>query len=300
MFPEVFDSSILAKLKSCPTDYHLTYEEDWKPKGLSVHLHAGGAFAYALEVTRRAFYIDGLGREAAIEKGVGALLTKYGDFEAPSHGSGSAKTAERMAGAFVFYWDHYPLNHETAYPILLPGGDRAVEFSFAHPLPIDHPETGNPILYAGRMDAILSYANGVFIFDEKTTSSLGPTWGDKWDLRSQFTGYCWGARESGIPVNGVVVRGVSILKTKYETQEAITYRPDHQINRWYVELLHHIERAKEWYKRGEWFHALDDACESYGGCPFKKVCMADIPEPYLESYFERRHWDPVTRKETLR
>jgi hypothetical protein len=149
------------------------------------------------------------------------------------------------------------------------------------------------------MDALLSYAGGVFICDEKTASSLGPTWSRQWDLRSQFSGYAWGCRESGIRVDGCIVRGVSILKTKYDTQEAISYRPTWQVDRWYEEMLRWIEDIKLCWARGEWRHNLDHACGDFGGCAFRNACSSQDETPWLETYFVRKHWDPLTRTETL-
>lgn len=301
-FPEVFDSSMLHDLKSCQRLFQLASMDHWKSKTSNVHLHAGGAFAKGVEVTRRAFYEQQLDSEVAIERGVQALLEAYGDFDCPQD---SAKSATRMAGALVFYWDNYPLTHEAAFPVLLPGGKRGIEFSFIHPLPIDHPETGNPILYSGRMDGILNYAGGIYVTDEKTTTQLGASWPKQWDLRAQFTGYCWGARQSGIPVAGALIRGVSILKTKYETMESVVPRPEWQIDRWYTELLEWITDAKGWWERGkkqkgfQWRHNLDSHCAAYGGCGFRNICLSQQPQSWLETAFERRYWDPVERKEIM-
>jgi hypothetical protein len=203
-----------------------------------------------------------------------------------------------MLGAFEFYFSNYPLDHTTP-PIILPGGRQAIEFSFAEPLPILHPETGNPLIYCGRMDAILAFAGGNFICDEKTTSSLGPTWSRQWDLRAQFTGYAWGCGKAGIHIDGALVRGVSILKTKYETQQAISYRPEWQIDRWYSELLDWIEDMIRDWKRGKFRHSLDHACADFGGCAFRLACSSQDETSWLETSFERRFWNPLTRVETL-
>lgn len=294
-FPRVFDSSMLATLKSCPQLFYKIYIAEWKAKELSVHLHAGKAFAKGLEVAREAFFVNGKSAEDSVGEGLRALLTSYGDFECPAD---SAKSAERMAGAFEFYFHNYPLrNDEDGSPITFPNGRRGIEFTFAHPLPVAHPETGEPLIYCGAMDAILNFAGGTFIFDEKTTTALGASWSRQWDLRSQFTGYAWGCREAGIRVDGVVVRGISILKTKYDTQQAISYRPAWQIDRWYDETLEWIEEAIAFWKRGKWRHNLDHSCAEYGGCAFRTACSSQDETPWLESYFERRHWDPIKKIE---
>lgn len=318
-FPEIFDSSMLGSYKACAEQFRKQYIMHWKPKASSVHLHAGGAFAKGLEVARKAFYsgeIIGMIKgsdnqmhwssiqrepqdaETSIALGLQALLAAYGDFECPPD---SAKSAERMAGAFEFYFQNYPLDHDDAYPIILPGGKRAIEYSFAHPLPIRHPVTGNPLLYVGRMDAVIQYAGGRYICDEKTTTQLGASWPRQWDLRSQFTGYAWGCREAGIEVEGAIVRGVSILKTKYDTAQSINYRPEWQIDRWYSELLEWIEDIKaNWVRRGPdlpWRHNLDHSCAEYGGCAFREACMSQDEQPWLETAFEHRVWNPLLREE---
>lgn len=313
-FPEIFDSSIIAAYKSCAEKFRLEYIQHWKPKAGSVHLKAGGAFAKGLEVTRKAFYtgeivgfVEGEWRsiqrepqdaDTAVALGLKALLAAYGDYECPPD---SAKSAERMCGAFEFYFDNYPLSHDDGYPITVPGGARAIEFSFAHPLPIQHPVTGNPLLYVGRMDAIIQYAGGSYICDEKTTTQLGASWPRQWDLRSQFTGYAWGARQAGIEVEGAIVRGVSILKTKYDTAQSINYRPEWQIDRWYNELLEWIEDIRtNWTLRGPdgpWRHNLDHSCAEYGGCQFREACLSLDKQPWLETAFERRVWNPLLREE---
>lgn len=296
-FPAYVDSSMLACYKSCPQKFLRTYIQHWKPKGQSVHLVAGKAFASGLEAARKSFYEAGDDAETAIAKGLGALIEKYGDFQCPAD---SAKSLERMCGAFEFYWDNYPLERdESTSPILMPSGRRAIEFSFAEPTDVRHPTTGDPILYVGKMDAINNYAGGVYITDEKTTTQLGPSWSRQWDLRGQFTGYGWGCAKAGIRVDGAIVRGVSILKTKYETQQAITYRPEWQIDRWYDETCAWIEAMIQSYKSGRFLHDFSDTCASYGGCSFVQICTTQTPQPWLETNFERRVWNPVLHEESV-
>jgi PD-(D/E)XK nuclease superfamily len=294
-FPDIIDSSMLAQFKACPELFNKTHILNYKPKEVSVHLHAGASFARGLEAARRAFYEQDLPAEDAIAVGLAALLRAYGDFPCPPD---SAKSAERMAGAFEFYWENYGLNHTDAYPILLSGGKRAVEFSFAHPLPIDNPVTGQPLIYCGRMDAIINYGGSTLICDEKTTTSLGPTWSRQWDLRSQFLGYSWGCREAGVKVDGAVVRGVSILKTKYETQQAVIMHAEWQLARWYEELLEWIGAIIDCWRVNRWRHNFDHACSDFGGCAFRTACLSLDETPWLDTYFERRIWNPLLRTET--
>ena len=295
-FPHVIDSSLISAFRSCPQLAFREYFQHWKPRSKNVHLHAGGAFARGLEVARQTYYEEGRTSEAALEAGLFALLQAYGNFECPED---SAKSATRMAGAFEYYFSQYPLGTDRATPHKMPGGKSGIEFSFVEPLDNFHPETGDPILYSGRFDMIVDYAAAVYGEDDKTASQLGAKWVQQWDLRSQFTAYCWGAKKGGVPLQGFLIRGISILKTKYETAEAITYRPQWQIDRWYDQTFLDVERMKVMWATGQWDYDLNESCNHYGGCPFRKICLSQDPDPWLAAGFERRRWDPVTRTETL-
>lgn len=295
-FPAVLDSTIMAAFKSCPQKAHLEFISHWKMRDQSVHLHAGAAYAAGMEAARRAFYIEGQSPEDSVTAGLHALLTAYGDFECPAD---SAKSAERTAGALEYYFSQYRLGDDKAVPMTLPGGKRGIEFSFLEPLDLLHPESSDPILYSGRMDMMCSYEGMNLGEDDKTTSQLGASWPRQWDLRSQFTGYVWGAGRAGIKLDGFLVRGVSILKTKYDTLQAITYRPQWLIDRWYEQLIRDTKRMIAAWESGYWDYNLDHACTEYGGCPFKGVCQMRDPQTLLEQQFQRRHWDPVLRVETV-
>lgn len=299
-FPEVLDSTIIAAYRSCGRKAQLEFFEHWRSKEPNVHLHAGASYARGLEVARRAFFEAGKPAAEAEALGLQALLLAYGDFECPED---SAKSASRTAGALEFYFERYPLGDEYCIPLQMPGGKRAIEFGGVEALDILHPETGNPILYSWRMDMAGEMVMGPTTLrlglDDKTASQLGASWSKQWDLRSQFSGYVWGAARNGIKLDGFLVRGVSILKTKYDTLEAITYRPQWQIDRWYQQVLLDVERMIGDWKRGYFNFDLDHACTEYGGCPFRSVCLMKEPEQLLELHFERRQWNPVTRTETV-
>lgn len=316
-FPSVIDSSLIAAFRSCPRKAFLEYMYHWKPKDISVHLHAGGAYAKGLEVSRKAFYertiiqpirtAEGhldwseehvdipVSPETAVALGVGACLAQYGTFECPED---SAKSATRTAGALEYHFERYPLGVDQAIPLDLPGGKKAIEFGGVEPIDETHPVTGDPLQYSWRLDMAVKY-NGLRLgSDDKTTSQLGASWPRQWNLRSQFTSYIWGAqRSAGLELDGFLIRGVSILKTKYDTMEAITYRPAWQIERWYEQMLRDVRRMKQCWEEGYFDYNLDHACTEYGGCMFQQVCLTRDAESILPQLYTRRRWDPIRRLE---
>jgi len=601
-FPAVIDNSIRSCFVSCPRKAELEYILHYKPRTLNVHLHAGGAYAHALEAARLAYYQHHLGADRALAIGLKALIEFYGDFECPAD---SAKSLERMLGALEYYAFEYPFATDAAKPAQITPERLGVEFSFAEPLDVLHPQTGEPLIYVGRLDEIVEFAGGLFGLDDKTTSSLGASWSRAWELRSQFTGYCvlpstevltrdgwvsiallrkgeeivqydtsgqaswavpsqihspdytgelitcngkvsftctpehrlavfdtyghkwknytaeslpkhsgalrlisagvlsdgeeieeafirlvvaaqadgswrdggirfhfskkrkaerlswileelgiecnwhetenwsvhlsktartvqdvvellgpekefgkwllglgpnslrvfieevqywdgstrdsrswmyftnsavnadwvktiaaltghyssyytqtgyktsnlayrvnitdgcmhsphlhtwgtvpysgkvwcvtvptsyflirdngkisvtgncWGAAQAGLHLQGFLVRGISILKTKYDTQQALTYRPAWMVDRWYRQVCRDLERMKACWREGYWDFNLDETCNAYGGCAYKKVCMAQDPAVWLKTEYERRRWDPIERKEIV-
>lgn len=295
-FPSVIDSSLMAAYKSCGRKAFLEYFHHWKLRDQSVHLHAGKAYAEGIEKARAAFYVEGKSPDEALAIGLHALMTSYGNFECPPE---SAKSAERTAGALEYYFSQYRLGEDRAIPMTLPGGKRGIEFNFLEPLTVLHPVTGEPLLYSGRMDMMVDYEGMKLGEDDKTASQLGASWPRQWDLRSQFTGYVWGAAKAGIRLDGFLVRGVSILKTEYDTLQAITYRPDWQIERWEEQLTRDLARMIGNWEEGYFDYNLDHACAEYGGCPFRSVCQMRDPSQLLAQQFQRRRWDPVLREEIV-
>ena len=299
-FPLVFDNSMRSSFIECPRKFNWEYLHHWKHPSPSIHLHAGGAWASALETARLAFYSEGKPENEAISLGLAKLVGEYGDFEAPSYGSGSAKSLDRLIEAFAYYFAAFPLSSDPVQPYRGTDGKPMVEFSFVLPLDADrvrHPVTDEPILYSGRADMVATYAGAVSIYDDKTTSALGDSWAKQWNRRSQFTGYAWAANAFEIPVTQIVVRGISIQKTQIKHAEAITHRSAHHIAEWHEQACRDILRAIECWKSGYWDVNLADGCSSFGGCSFMNPCTSPNPEPWLEGGFVRRVWNPVTRTE---
>jgi hypothetical protein len=124
---------------------------------------------------------------------------------------------------------------------------------------------------------------------------------NKWKLRGQLTGYVWGAREYGYPVAGAAIRGISILKNSFGTAEVLEMRsglagadlplatparcPPHDASHW---------------KEGRWDQVFADACESYGGCMFQRLCTVHNPDEWAEMYYVERRWDPLDNQEANR
>lgn len=292
-FPHIIDSTILANIRMCQQKAKWQYLDHWKPQAESVHLVAGKAFASGLEAARNTFYRDGRPADEAICDGLTALTKEYGDFEPPGD---SPKSWVRMAGALEYYFSVYPLGGDRATPRFF--GDRhGIEFSFAIPIPVLHPETSDPIIFCGRADMVADAFGGLMLYDEKTTTQLGARWSRQWEMRSQFTAYTYGLLEHGINPTGVVVRGIAIRKDGYDNMQHITYRADWERERWLRQTCKDLERFKAAWLADDYDFNLEGACQEYGGCMFTRPCKSKEPQEWLKVEFARRVWNPLAREE---
>lgn len=297
-FPRVIDSTMRGAYASCPHKFYWEFIRRIGPKRLSIHLHFGACFARGLEVFRKEYYTRAHlhnyheVHRLALGRALEAMILEWGDY--PSDDD-EPKTLWNCLAALDFYFEVHPPFTDVIQPFMKEDKTPAVEFSFALPLDIPHPETGEPILYAGRFDMLGVYdSNLLYVIDEKTTSAMGPSWSSSWDLRAQFVGYVWAAQTFGHQVAGAIARGVAIRKTGMDYGDAIVPVSDWQIERWLFQLERDIKSMIRNWEEGYWDFNLDSSCTSYGNCPFKSLCVTPNPERWIEADYTERHWDPLS------
>lgn len=298
-FPLVWDSTILSTFSACPRKFFHSQIEHLKPVGTSHHLVFGGAFAKGLETARKNFYSLSSPAESAIALGLAAATVEWEKSGLPIEPDPAlgGKTFDGLVDSFLGYFDQYPLGSDRLRPHFF-GSKPMIEVSFCLPLADDllHPITGEPICYAGRFDMLAEDDGVLWVVDEKTGSMAGPTWADKWHMRGQFSGYVWGAQSFGLPVAGAIIRGIIITKSgNISYPPAITYRPQWHIDRWKAGTISKIRHALNLWRATDFYLAEDDACSSYGGCVYQRLCTSPSPEPLKSMYYEYRVWDPLNR-----
>lgn len=294
-FPLYIDNSMRSSFISCPQKFAYSYIENLTTGRLNEHLNFGRIFALGLEKARRAFYSENHSLSESLDQGRYSILEYWAEYEPKwSWESGSTtKTLDSAIASLEKYLEVWPFDTDFIIPFEV-GKQQAIEFSFAIPLPVLHPETGDPILYVGRFDMLGKYRTKDLLFgvDEKTASSFGASWAKQWQLRAQFTGYCFAATHYDYPVVGMLIRGIKILKGSIDTTQVITYREAWKIDRWLHQLCLDIERMIEQWKSGRWAVALDTACSQYSGCPFLPLCDTQDPSRWKGDYTHFK-WDPL-------
>lgn len=292
--PQVVDSTMLSDFRSCPRKFYLSFVRKLGHPGLSVHLRAGGAFAKALEVARQ-YYVQGADPTEAEALGLMALIKNYGDYIPPDKHKN--KSLEMTISAYLSYLERWPLETDPMR-IMVIQGTHAIEFSFALPMPVNHPETGDPFLFAGRADCFMQYGRTVLVDDEKTTSYFTHNWADQWKLRAQFMAYTYAAREFGFKADGALVRGTAFKLSGIEHAEVIIQIIPDRLKRWYEQTVRDLERMVRLWHEDYFDYNFGDSCNAYGGCTFKHLCSVEDPEKWIEPLgFVERIWDPLHRQE---
>ncbi|HEX6824761.1 MAG TPA: PD-(D/E)XK nuclease family protein [Nitrospiraceae bacterium] len=297
---------MLAAYRSCPQQFWLSYVRRITSAGRNPHFNAGGAFAKGLEVARRIYcHMKDEGTAAvaemeqeALHGGLLALTKAYGDYEPGDKYRN--KTWDRVATAFISYLEKYPLSSDMLQ-VANVGGKHMVEFSFAIPFPVRHPTTGNPIIYAGRLDWIARYKDqGLFAVDEKTTKSFAYNWASQWALRAQLIGYTYACQDYGIPVVGSVVRGTALLLTEIQHNQSIMLVPQWKLDRWKEQAIDTMRSMVQSWEDDYWRWDYGSSCTTYGGCQFQDLCNVKEPEPWMAEeagLFVPNTWNPLERKD---
>lgn len=295
ILPAHIDSSMMTSFRACHQKFFNEYILGLRPSDTSIDLHAGACFSATLERYYREVFQNGQLNDIALARAYATFTDEWGDFTLsnPNH----PKTPENMWAAVESYLSTYPARTDSCQPYFT-NGVPSYEYSFAIPLDMAgfpvHPVSGDPFIYSGRFDMFAKWNGLPAVRDEKTAQRLESNWSEKWDLRSQFLGYCWALQYSGIKCNTAIVRGVIITKKDIRQVEAIKTYPQFLIDRWFDQLRRDLIRLVECYRAGYWDYNLGDTCTAYSHCPFIPLCSSPTPENWYSSYSERR-WNPLSR-----
>jgi len=295
ILPAYIDSTMINAFRACPRKFYHEYILGLRTPDVSIDLHAGAVFSATLESFYREVYQNGLDTSPALARAYATFQSEWGDFVIRKEKH--PKTPENMWAAVEDYVRTYPPRSDRVQPYYT--DDRpSFEFSFAIPLDLPqfprHPVTGDPFIYTGRFDLLGRRDDRPVVRDEKTAQRLESNWAEKWDLRSQFLGYCWALQRDGIACNTVVVRGVIITLTTIRQVEAIKIYPQALIDRWFTQLGRDLHRLTSCWTDGYFDYNLGDTCTAYSHCPYIPLCSSPAPDRWYETY-EIRRWNPLSR-----
>lgn len=307
VFPDVIDASICKAFKACDrkgshkyfNGLHMKEDEE------SVHLVAGRAIASGCEETRNRFYFEKRSSDVSIESGLETLLGAYGPDRPDEY-----KNHKRLEEAFRAYWKKWPLSLSSGIvPI-----EAGVENTFSFELPILHPVTGKPLIYAGKRDMIGRemdiddpFGNQVegelWGIDEKTCGYVNEGWQHDYELEWQFLGYTYYERMVELnEISGVIIRRIGLKRAKFDLRSdlkdaKIRYTSE-QLEDWYNEMLVTVNAMVEAYNFSK-FSGTDisrqnfsTSCNDFTGCEFKSLCTHSVNVPDYQIV----RWNPLKRE----
>ena len=159
------------------------------------------------------------------------------------------------------------------------------------------------ICWTGVIDLLVQQQNHIWVIDHKTSSVVGPTYFQGFELSQQFTGYVWaaskilGQRVSGALLN--VIAGRKPTKTGTSLEFFRQYFPyaDWQLAEWENDIMTlvadfvHRLTTNNFPKKTLW------CINKFGVCPYHDVCKLspDLRPTLLNSnQFETNVWNPLT------
>lgn len=334
ILPVYIDSTMRTSAASCLEKFRLEFVYGLRPPGISIDLHAGACIATGLEEFYNGIFALGLSDDDALNRALAIYEQAWGDVVPPEHKiNAKAKTKDRCWQAIVGgqygetkkpepreqnrgYLEVYGKRTDHVQPYFTTEGKPCLEYTFTIPLePAIHPHgfntdhllhdgvdkcfplhpSGQPFIYCGRFDLLGRMGDKPVWRDEKSTGvSIGNSWSQQWDLRSQFMGYCWALQQAGIPCDTGVVRGIGIQMTQLVHVEAIKTFSAFKIQRWHEQLRRDMWKIRRAWDEGYFDFDLGNTCSSYGGCPFLDLCGSPNAEAWM-SAFEVRRWNPLIK-----
>lgn len=299
-----WDSTSIKLASECLYKYKLKMIDGWDSQSLSVHLWFGQHYATALEHFHK-YRAQGRDWQEALEDVVLETLVGTWDYNLDDFGnavpgsgaariyplatgSGAYKTRENLIRTIVWYLDQF--RDDPMSTLILGDGSPAVEYSFA--LPVD-----DDIVFAGHIDRLVNYADGVYVTDNKTTgSTISQKYFSDFKPDVQMSMYTFAGKIIyNLPVKGVVIDAAQIAVGFTRFERGMTMRSDSELTEWYDETMQMIERARS-ATRERRFPRNPTACGNYGGCMYRAACSRspEVREQMLKAdYVKGIRWDPL-------
>jgi hypothetical protein len=294
-FPLGIDNTMRTAWDACERKFLLAHIYNLRAGKPSEHLVFGGAYAKGLEVARKEYYNGNTNRVDYLGKAFIAAIEEW-NLHLDDPLLDIAKSLPNCLCAIDYYFKEWPMATDWVAPLgSKDGGEPAIEFSFAIPIPHKRPDTLDLLLYTGRFDMFADYASNPAVYDDKTAMQLGNQWIKSWNLSSQMTGYIWAGQQSGFETDTAIIRGVSILKQSFGNAQAIEHRTKFEVDAWYKTLNRNVERMIQRYMEGPdaFTFSLGQACGAYGGCPYQTLCKKENWQDWIEPDFHEFVWNPL-------
>ncbi|PWI56054.1 PD-(D/E)XK nuclease family protein [Sulfoacidibacillus thermotolerans] len=281
---EKLTNSRISARQRCPQKEHYQYVERLRPVDVQWPLVIGSAWHRGLEM------VGGGGDE---EEAVRGGLETFGFIQPQDEEAAFRLQLEKVRTEVMI---RQAVRRFTAYPFT------AVEQEFT--VPIINPASGRKsrkFVLGGKMDGIVEANGKYWLIENKTTGMSLDVYRTSYGLSNQLTLYLYAASKAfGHPLEGAIMRTIVKTQTKpkmragvviedwdeykdrlmgmYDEEperfiaEDFVYRTSEQIERFEKELWAETQE-RLWQDKTGMIRHNTSACNDYGGCPFKPLCL---------------------------
>lgn len=163
-----------------------------------------------------------------------------------------------------------------------------------------YPEPDEPIIVAGRMDAIILWGEKewIYVFEHKTTTRMGATYADQFHPNLQMDIYYILCEALMGRCDGIYINAAFIGKSKMDFSRPLITISKRRIELAKANILRmcsSIIRAEEW----NCYPQVKSQCHRWGnrGCEYTDLCESGFDQRMLELQYERKKWNPLLGKE---
>jgi hypothetical protein len=294
-----WDSTSLGALKRCPRYYQYNIIEGHTTRKENANLRFGSEYNNALVIYNKA-RAKGDDHEAALLETVRYVLASTWDYNLgrPWTSEDPIKNRATLMRSVIWYLDRF--ENDTLETLILATGEPAVELPFRLHLHIDSALTGEAYLLCGYLDRLVVWEDRIYITDKKTTKHmLNEEYFKQYTPHTQMSQYSLaGTMICPTPIAGVIIDAAQVAVTFTRFQRGQVTRTRAQLEEWLADAVVSI-RQNETYVQADHWPMNDQACDMYGGCPYRDVCSAspELRPKLLEGLFQRRSWDPLIVRE---
>lgn len=267
----VFDSSTLTTFERCPRLFYWRYVRHLSPVDVQIPLSYGSALHEALHVWHDTH---------DIEEAVAMFHAHWTDLEHEK--DRTADNGELLLRGYARKYAKEP------FKIV------SLEKHFDLPL--------GTYQYCGRFDAVVHWDGQYYVMDHKHTKRLYGNYFRQYRPNLQMSGYAWAAqRIFDVPIAGLVINLIHVTQKTVKGidqgepyQRAFVSREPWELDE-FEQIAHALmDRAVNLDQEDR--HAWPmcwSACNDYGGCSYRDLCMDTDPDSILDTQFVVRKWSPL-------
>jgi len=211
----------------------------------------------------------------------------------------------RTPDYLIEVWDKY----QAKYPVeTFEVVDGFVEKEFAIPLGVVYAGSLEvPVVWTGRIDAIIGDRDLYRVLDHKTTTMMGPSYFEEFNISSQMMGYTWAASHLlGREINGVLINAIALRKpTKtgkgIEFERMHVYITPENLVEWRNNTLYVIGDLLRYWAQNYFPMHTKQCVGKYGRCQYYDVCTLPQSQRLTmlnTNLYEKTSWNALSSLQT--